>query len=277
MLTSLSSAVSGLDSFQQQMDVIGNNIANINTTGFKAGVVQSADSFSNTLAAATANSEQIGTGVYNEAISSNWAEGANTSTGVASNLAISGNGFFVVQDPTSKTQYLTQDGAFTTDSNGYLVTAGGQQVVGFNNSGLSTVGAIQINATVAQTAGAAAGTTMSSYAIAGNGDVNVTMSDGTTWTVGQVTLQNVQDPSALVSQSGNLYSNVAGAGPLAAAVQPGSSGTGTIQSGALEASNVDLSQEMANLIIAQRGFEANSKIVTTSDQLLQTVVNMKQG
>jgi flagellar hook protein FlgE len=276
MLTSLSSAVSGLDSFQQQMDVIGNNIANINTTGFKAGIVQSADSFSDTLAAATANSEQLGTGVYNEAITNNWTEGSVTSTGVTSDLAISGNGFFVVQDPSTKTQYLTQDGAFSVDPNGYLITAGGQQVMGFNNTGLSTVGAIQINASQAPST-AAPGATVSSYAIATNGDVNITLSDGTTFTAGQVTLQSVQDPQALVSQSGNLYTNQAAAGPLAAAVAPGTSGTGTIQSGALEASNVDLSQEMANLIIAQRGFEANSKIVTTSDELLQTMVNMKQG
>src|SRR5208282_1824566 len=101
MLSSLSSGVSGLDSFQQDMDVIGNNIANINTNGFKAANVNFADSFSDTLQAATADPVQIGTGVYDQAITNNWTEGAVTSTGVNTDLAISGNGFFVVQDPTT--------------------------------------------------------------------------------------------------------------------------------------------------------------------------------
>jgi flagellar hook protein FlgE len=276
MLTSLSAAVSGLDSFQQEMDVIGNNIANINTTGFKDGVVQAADSFSDSLAAATANPIQVGTGVYNQAITNNWSEGAISSTGVSTDLAISGNGFFVVSDPTTSTQYVTQDGAFSVDANGYLVTQGGQRVQGYNNTGLSTIGSIQINASQAPST-AAPGATVASYAINGQGDVNITLSDGTTFTAGQVLLQNFQDPQALISQSGNLYTNQANAGPLTAMAAPGSSGTGAIQSGALELSNVDLSAEMANLITAQRGFEANSKIVTTSDQILQTVVNMVQG
>jgi flagellar hook protein FlgE len=88
-------------------------------------------------------------------------------------------------------------------------------------------------------------------------------------------LQNFQNPGALVSQGNNLYSNMTEAGPLTAMGAPGSSGLGSIQSGALELSNVDLSTEMANLITAQRAFEANSKIVTTSDEILQDVVNMK--
>ena len=101
------------------------------------------------------------------------------------------------------------------------------------------------------------------------------LSDGTSFVRGQVLLQNFQDPSELVSVGNNLYSNMANAGPLAAMTAPGSSGLGNIQSGALELSNVDLSSEMANLITAQRAFEANSKIVTTSDEILQVVNNMK--
>ena len=274
MLTSLSSAVSGLDSFQQDMDVIGNNIANINTNGFKAANVNFADSFSNSLAAGS-GSVQVGTGVFDQSITNNWSEGAINSTGVSTDLAISGNGFFVVQDPTSGTQYVTQDGSFTVNANGYLVTAGGQEVLGSNN-GSSGLSPIQLNATGAPST-AAAGATVSSFTVDSSGNINVTLSDGTTFTRAQVMLQNFQDPQALVNEAGNIYSNMANAGPLSAAVAPGSSGLGQIQSGYVEISNVDLSQEMANLITAQRGFEANSKIVTTSDQLLQTLVNMKQG
>ncbi|MGA2540488.1 MAG: flagellar hook-basal body complex protein [Verrucomicrobiota bacterium] len=274
MLTSLSTAVTGLNSFQQDMDVIGNNIANINTDGFKAGIVNLADNFSDTLQSAT-GPIQVGTGVYNQAITSNWTQGAVNATGINTDLAISGNGFFVVQDPVSGSQYVTQDGSFSVNAGGFLVTAGGQQVQGYNTAAGGAIGPIKIDATGAP-ATAAPGATVASFAINSQGQINVTLSDGTTFTRGQVLLQNFQDPQALISQSGNLYSNMANAGPITATpAVPGTNGLGQIQSGYLEISNVDLSTEMANLITAQRGFEANSKIVTTSDELLQTLVNMK--
>src|SRR5208283_2933919 len=128
MLTSLSSAVSGLDAFQQQMDIIGNNIANLNTTGFKSADGNLVDSFSNTLQPATAstttspgpNPIQIGTGVTTASVTNDWSPGVINPTGIASNLAINGNGFFVVQDPTTATQYVTQDGNFSLNASGYL-------------------------------------------------------------------------------------------------------------------------------------------------------------
>jgi len=257
------------------MDVIGNNIANINTDGFKAARVNFADSFSNTLAAGTA-SVQVGTGVFDQAVTNNWSQGAVNATGVTTDLAISGNGFFVVQDPVTSSQYVTQDGGFSVNSSGYLVTAGGQQVQGYSDAGLSKLGSIQIDATGAPST-AAPGATVASFSINSLGKINVTLSDGTTFTRGQVLLQSFQDPQALINQSGNLYSNQANAGPMTTTPSaPGSNGLGQIQSGYVEISNVDLSSEMANLITAQRGFEANSKIVTTSDEVLQTLVNMKR-
>jgi flagellar hook protein FlgE len=264
MLNSLSSAVSGLDSFQQDMDVIGNNIANINTDGFKAARVNFADSFSNRLAAGS-GSVQVGTGVFDQSVTNNWSQGAVNATGVNTDMAISGNGFFVVKDPVSSAQYVTQDGTFSVDPNGYLVTDGGEQVQGYSDAALSTIGSIKIDATGAPST-AAAGATVSSFSVNSQGQISVTLSDGTTFTRGQVLLQNFQDPQALINQAGNLYSNQANAGPLAALTAPGSNGLGQIQSGYVEVSNVDLSQEMASLITAQRGFEANSKMV-----------NMKQG
>src|ERR1700733_14740068 len=105
MLSSLTSAVSGLEDFQQQMNVIGNNIANVDTTGFKAGTVDFADAFSNTLRAPSggtstssgSDSVQVGTGVSITGINSNWTQGALSTTGIPSDLAISGNGFFMVR------------------------------------------------------------------------------------------------------------------------------------------------------------------------------------
>ena len=273
MLSSLSAGVSGLENFQEQMDVIGNNIANINTTAFKAGTIDFADAFSNTLqgAGATTPAMQVGTGVEVAGIGSNWTEGGITNTGNQSNLAISGAGFFEVVDPVTGAKYLTQDGTFSVNSAGDLVTAGGDYVQGYTGSS-TTLGNIQVTTAPAKT-----GVSISSYTIDTEGHINVEQSDNTTYVSGQVLLQNVQAPQMLVSQGNNLYSNWESAGPNAALGAPGASGLGTIQAGALESSNVDLSNEMANLITAQRAFEANSKIITTGNEVLQTVVNMKQS
>jgi flagellar hook protein FlgE len=278
MLTALNSAVSGLDAYQEQMDIIGNNIANINTTGFKSATGVLADSFSNTLQAATAatstvnaiDAMQVGTGVTTAAITNNWSQGSLTSTGVASNLAINGNGFFIVQDPISGTQYVTQDGDFSVNAKGYLVNESGMYLIGTSPQGPAAP--IQLTPTT--------GESMTSFTVSPQGVVTMNYADGTSSSAGTIVLQNFTNPQALTSVGNNLYSYSATvislAGGLAATANPGSSGTGTIQSGSLELSNVDLSTEMADLIAAQRGFEANSKIVTTSDELLQTAVNMKR-
>ena len=275
MLSSLSSGVSGLESFQQDMNVIGNNIANINTTGFKAGTVDFADSLSNTLkgASATATAEQVGTGVQITAIDNNWNQGAIASTGVPSQLAIQGNGFFEVADPANPTdKFATRDGTFKVNAAGNLVTAGGYDVQGYTAGG-ATLGSVKVNSDPAKPA-----VSMVSYTIDSSGNINVAQSDGTTYVSGQVLLTNVADPHQLINEGHNLYSNLTAAGASALAV-PGSatSGLGQIQASALESSNVDLSNEMANLITAQRAFEANSKIITTSNEVLQTLVQMKQG
>jgi flagellar hook protein FlgE len=275
MLTALSSAVSGLDAYQEQMDIIGNNIANLNTTGFKSATGNLVDAFSDTLLAATSSAAgiQVGTGVATASVTNDWSEGAINPTGVASNLAISGNafcnGFFIVQDPVTGSQYFTQDGTFNRNSLGNLVTATGENVMGLTAGG--TAGAIVINPGTLPD-----GATMSSYTINPQGVVTANMSDGTTVACGQLQLQNFTNLQALTNMGSNLYSNVGNAAGALTAGTPGTGSLGTITSGALELSNVDLSAQMADLIVAQRAFEANSKIITTSDELLQDVVNMKR-
>jgi flagellar hook protein FlgE len=218
---------------------------------------------------------QIGSGVATAATQSNFATGTISSTGVATDLAISGNGFFVVRNTTSNAQYLTRAGDFHVDGNGYLVTADGLRVQGFSDSGLSTLGDLKIDATGAPS-GATPGATVASYNIDSSGRIKVTLSDGTNFARGQVLLQNCTDPNALAKQGANLYAQTAAAGLLSQPAAPQSAGLGTIQSNALEMSNVDLTSEMSNLITAQRAFEANSKIITTSDEILQTLVNLKR-
>jgi flagellar hook protein FlgE len=269
MMTSLSSAVSGLDAFQQQMDIIGNNIANINTTGFKSGTGNLVDSFSDTLQGATisgangtTDAMQVGTGVTTASITSDWSTGVINPTNNNNDLAINGNGFFLVQDSNQNT-YVTQDGTFGLNSSGTLVTTGGLSVLSATGKPITLP---LTNAT---------GSPMTGWTVNSTGVITVTYADTTTAVAGQLGVENFTNPQALVSQGDNLYNNMANAGP-GGVVNPGSNGTGTITQGALELSNVDLSAQMAALITAQRGFEANSKIVTTSDEVLQDSVQMKR-
>jgi flagellar hook protein FlgE len=262
MLLSLDSGVSALEQFQQQLNVIANNIANVNTVGFKEAQVNFADTLSETLGSTAAGSTQIGTGVTTASITNNFStQGTLSNTGIQSDLAIQGNGFFVVKDPTSGLSYVTQDGTFSLDSNGYMVTSSGMRLQGSS-------GDLQITGN-----GTA---TVSSYDIKSDGTINVTLSDGTTSSPGQILLQNYSNPAQLVKVGGNLYTAPAAAGGMAAAAAPGSSGLGNIVSGSLEMSNVDLAGQLTGLITAQRAYEANSKVITTSDDVLQTLVNLKR-
>src|SRR4051794_37791997 len=130
MLRSLSSGVSGIQAFQQEMDVISNNIANVNTTGFKASRVDFADAFSETLrgssgasgAASDTPASQIGLGVAISGISTNYSSGPLAGTGFPTDMAVDGEGFFTVRDPVTGNQFATRAGDFRLDSNGYLTT-----------------------------------------------------------------------------------------------------------------------------------------------------------
>jgi len=275
MFSSLNTAVSALQQFQDDISLIGNNMANVNTTGFKDGIMNFADTLNQVIGLGGTTTEQIGSGVTTDSITSNFTQGTISQTGINSDLAVSGSGFFVVKDPSSGAEYVTRAGDFQVDANGYLVTANGMRVQGYSDSGLTTLGDIQINATGAP-ATAAPGATVQSYTIGQNGDLTLTLSDGTTFVRGQVLLQNFQAPNALQNQGNNLYSMTTAAGGLAQPVAAGTNGLGTIDSGALEGSNVDLTTEMTNLIAAERAFESNAKVITTSDEVLQDLVNLKR-
>ena len=282
MLQALTSAVSGLDAFQQEIDVIGNDIANVDTVAYKSATTDLADSFSQTLENSDLGGDasiQIGLGVQIAGIYNQFTQGAINPTGVETDMAISGNGFFVVQDPLSGTQYVTRAGDFQLNSSGYLVTPGGMEVVGYTTA-TKTIGPIQINADNMPAADASAGATMASWALDQQGNIDITLSDGTSYVTAQILLQNFTNPNGLVKEGNNLYGNIGVAGPLGGAASPtpaapGTNGLGTVQSGALEESNVDLSSEFANLIETQRAFQANARIITTSDEMLQDLVDMK--
>ncbi len=273
MLLSLDSGVSALTQFQQELDVIGNNIANVNTVGFKSAKVSFADALSQTLGSNSAGSTQVGSGVLTAAITNQFTQGSVTSTGLQTDMAVNGNGFFVVKDSSTGQSYVTRDGEFTVDASGYLVTSNGMRVQGYSDAALSTNGDIKIDNTGAPNGDTAA---VQKYNFGADGKLTVLLSDGTQFTRGQILLQNFTSPTQLTKASNNLYAGLAMAGPLAAPVAPGSNGLGELVTSALEMSNVDLAGQLTALITTQRAYEANTKVITTSDEILQDLNNLKR-
>lgn len=271
MLNSLSTAVTGLQQFQQRIDVIGNNIANVNTTGYKGARTTAADTFSETLREASGQTLQVGSGVATSSISSVFTSGSTYATDRNTDLAIDGSGFFVVRDPSTGATFATRDGAFQFDSTGYLVTSNGMRVQGYSDAGLSVRGDVRWDAT-----GAPEGAELGKPLIDGSGRVRSTLADGSLFTRGQILLQDFSSPQALAKAGHNLYTGFSDAGPLPRTLAPGASGLGTLKVGYLEGSNVDLAREFTLLITAQRGFQANSRIISTSDEVLQEVINIKR-
>lgn len=281
MIRSLISGISGMQSFQERMDVIGNNIANAGTIGYKAARADFADNFSQSLrlatgGAAAVNGGQIGSGVTTNSIHSVFTQGALARTGLQTDMGIAGDGFFLVRNTVTGATLATRAGDFRVDQTGFLVTNGGLRVQGYSDAALTTLGDIKIDLTGAP-ATMAAGASMQNWAVGSDGKLLVSASDGTSFTRGQILLQNFIDPQALVKEGGNNFSNLAAAGAVFATPKPPqSAGLGALQEGVLELANVDIANEFTNLITTQRGYQANAKIITTSDEMLQEALNLKR-
>ncbi len=268
----MDSGVSALDQFQQQLNVIGNNIANVDTSGFKSANMEFATAFSQTIGTSAAGSEQIGTGVLTSSITNDYSQGAISTTGIPTNLAVNGPGFFLVKDPSTGQEYATRDGNFAVDKNGFLVTSTGMRVQGYTDSTHTAVGDIQLNNPGTSTdLSPAIGATFDT-----SGNATIVLSDDTTIAGGQVLLQNFTAPTQLISVGNNLYTNLSAASPIGSAGAPGSNGLGNLATSSLEMSNVDLAGQLTSLITTQRAYEANTKVITTSDEILQDLVNLKR-
>lgn len=434
LIGSLTSGVSAMQSFVKGMEVIGNNIANSKTNGFKRQRVGYSDSFSNTLRDSSPSSDssssrppvQIGSGVNVNSSTKLFDQGSIESTGVASDLAIVGEGFFRVYDPANANQFLTRNGSFRVDSEGYIADQTGKRVMGLtggtptaapdtmgllridleqnvkvdangdpvdelgrvilddgtrleeDDSGdlyrvnangdlldssataladsvllldvggtaaravydatleqrvlrddagdlIDATGAVTLTAVVwdpAVQTQAQLGDTeaadaiwlssnafqpdiaavdandpnqfilaIQSWAIGPTGDMTVSLNDGTSHTRAKLLLQTVSDQDALTSDGSGLYSGIQNAGPvglqswtLGAAVSatdlqvhsPSSQGLGFIQGRALEGSNTDLTFEFSEMITTQRAFQAGSRVITVSDEMLQEIINLKR-
>lgn len=279
MLRSLNSGVSGIQQFQGKLDVIGNNIANSNTLGYKSARADFEDAYSQTFQApGSIAGVQVGSGVMTGAVRSLFNTGTISRTGLDTDMAIDGDGFFMVKDPISGQEFATRAGDFRVDNQGFLVSNGGYRLQGFNDPGLVSRGDLKIDSTGRPPE--AQSDVVARFSVDELGVLNVHLADGTSYVRAQVLLQRFQDPNALVKEGGNLYSGLVAGGPLGGATPisqaPGSNGLGGIRSGALEMSNVDLANEFASLITTQRGFQASARIITTSDEMLQEVVNLKR-
>lgn len=272
MLRSLYSGVSGMRGFQTKLDVIGNNIANVNTVGFKAGRVMFQDILSQKMAGVSrpeegekggVNPQQVGLGVGMAAIDNIHTPGSLMTTNVPTDLAIEGDGFFAVApNGDGENILLTRAGNFTRDAVGNLVTSRGYLVLG--------VGGDPINIPPEVT----------SFEIGADGGIVTTDNTGATEVVAQIGLVKVQNPSGLEKVGNSMYRMTVNANPDGEleVIEPQNTeiGTGAVRSGQLEMSNVDLTSEFTEMIVAQRGFQANTRIITTSDEILQELVNLKR-
>lgn len=265
MLRSMYSGISGLKNFQTKLDVIGNNIANVNTFGFKKGRTTFADQISQTMSGATApgtdrggvNPKQVGLGSTIASIDTIGTQGSMQSTGRTLDLAISGNGYFQVLDGATNT-YYTRAGNFYLDQDGFIV----------NNEGLKLKGDSDLQIPPEA----------QSFSIGADGNVTYVDQDGKPQPIGTIQLAIFSNPEGLTKAGKNLFRESENSGVPNQTVAPGdtANGAGTLQSGFLEMSNVDLSEEFTEMIVAQRAFQSNTKIITTSDEILQELVNLKR-
>ena len=248
-----------MESQQMNLDVISNNLANVNTTGYKESKFQFQDLLYQTTRAAGSQqgggnelpgSLQIGQGSIPIATERIFTQGDLSQTGGNLDIAIQGQGFFQVQMPDGTLAY-TRDGSFKTNAQGQVVTSDGYPVQG----GFEPVPTGTTNITISAT-----------------GAVTYTTASGTTSS--QIQLANFNNPGGLQAVGHNLYTETEASG-TALLGEPTQNGLGELQQGYLELSNVSVVQEMVNLILAQRAYEVNSKAVQAADQMMQDSNNLQ--
>ncbi|MEW6314369.1 MAG: flagellar basal-body rod protein FlgG [Pseudomonadota bacterium] len=260
MIRSLWIAKTGLEAQQLNIDVISNNLANVSTNGFKRQRAVFEDLLYQTLRQPGAQSSQqtlvptgfqVGTGVHPVATVRNFTNGNLQQTSNALDVAINGNGFFQVLLPDGTTGY-TRDGSFQLDNQGQVVTASGY--------------AVQPTLTIpANTL---------SITIGADGTVSVLQSGNPNPVqVGNVQLANFINPAGLQARGENILVETAASG-TATVGTPGSNGLGLLNQNMIETSNVNLTEELVNMITAQRAFEINSRSIQASDQMLQKLTQL---
>lgn len=261
MIRALHSASTGMKAQQTYIDVVSNNLANVNTNGFKRSranfqdliyQMEQAPGVATTQATQAPSGIQVGIGVRTASTQKEFSIGSIKATGSLTDVAINGDGFFQIQMPNGTTGF-TRDGAFHVDKNGNLVSPSGfllePNIVVPNEAVAVYIGDDgSVSATLQATAEAAQ--------------------------LGQLTTATFINPAGLMAIGGNLFQETGSSG-AAVVGTPGENGFGALQAGFLEVSNVAVVEEMVNLITAQRAFEFNSKAVQASDQMLRELAQLR--
>jgi flagellar basal-body rod protein FlgG len=262
MIRALWTSASGMEAQQMNLDVIANNLANVNTSGFKKSSIQFQEMMydtdkspgaSTTDSSTTPTGSQVGYGSKPVATERNFTQGNLQQTGNTYDLAIQGTGFYKITLPDGTNAY-TRDGSFLVNSDGNLVTNQGYQVTGVG----------QIPATATQ------------VSIGSDGTISATVNSAIV-KISPITISNFPNPQGLSSLGNNLYQETAASGNAVDGQIPGTNGLGTLQQGFIETSNVQVVEEMVNMIQAQRAYEINSKAIQTADQMMGMANNLRQG
>jgi flagellar basal-body rod protein FlgG len=260
MIRALWTSANGMEAQQMNLDVISNNLANVNTAGFKKSSIQFAEMMydtdktpgaSSTDSSTVPTGTQIGYGSKPVATERNFTQGNLQQSGNTYDVAIQGQGFFKLTLPDGTNAY-TRDGSFVVNADGQLVTNQGYLVTG--------VGTIDPRAT--------------NVSIGSDGTISATVNNAVV-KISPITISNFPNPEGLNSLGGNLYQETTAAGTAVDGQTPGQNGMGTLAQGYVETSNVQVVEEMVNMIQAQRAYEINSKAIQTADQMMQMANNLK--
>ncbi len=261
-MRALSVAATGMQSQQMNIDNISNNLANVNTTGFKRGRVDFQDLLYQTVRPAGTSasvSTEVPTGIYlglgsrPAAIQKLFTQGSYTQTSQKLDLAIEGDGFFQITRPDGSYAY-TRDGSFKLDSQGRIVNSNGELL----NPAITIPSDVKTE----------------DITIATDGTISV-IQNGTSSTIGNLTLARFANQGGLAPVGENLYVETQASG-TAQTNTPGTSGYGTLRQGYLESSNVSVVEELVNMIVAQRAYEVSSKAITAADEMMQTAAQLKR-
>ncbi len=287
MMSGMYAAISGLDAHQTMLDVTANNLANVDTVGYKAQSTVFSDELSQLIGAGTSangfssgtNPVQVGLGAQVGSIDNVMTTGGVATTGNATDIAVQGSGWLRVANgnvaaspPTFDATQYTKAGDLTFNSSGYLCSQTGQFVLGFGATPNALTGAYSPSGTANNPIVVPPGS--SDVTMGADGSVNYQTPAGTSVTAGYISLATFPNQAGLQRNGGSLWSGTVAAGPETAG-QPGTAGYGQTISGELEQSNVDMGTEFTNMIEAERGYQANASTITTADQMMQTVVQMK--
>jgi len=256
MLRALHTAATGMEAQQRKIDTTANNIANVNTTGFKSSRAEFQELLTQQIRPAGQGGGPVGVdvglGVKTAATSRSFTQGALEATENPLDVAIEGAGFFQVQSPQGD-QLFSRAGNFKVNGEGELVTADGMQLVP--------------SIVIPQDA--------TGVSIERDGIVSVTLpGDTQPVEVGRLELATFTNPAGMKSLGRNLFAQTQASGQPQLAV-PGEQGTGELSQGFLEGSNVEIVTEMIDMIVSQRAYEINSKVIQTADEMLRSVTNLR--